>query len=238
MKNKILLLFVIFSCLSSYAQLDSLLLKHHTLEDLMNMTVISASKSSMKISEAPANIIVVTAEQIEQRGYRTLEEVMKDLPGFDFSTGQPAGEYPAHFSFRGIGDVGQTKFVVLVDGIVQNDISNGWVRNIGYNFSMSDVERIEFVSGPGSSLFGANSYAGFINVITKHFEKAEIGSTTEIKSTVGSYGTIYPELYSNFGRRISLECRWNIGACIWFSRVDLDLFICAKRLAPSVYQRA
>ncbi len=183
----------------SFGQLDSLLNQNFSLADLMNIEVVSATRSKVKLQKAPANIMVITAQQIKSRGYRTLEEVFKDLPGFDFSGGQPAGEYPTHFLFRGIGDLGQAKVVLLVDGVAQNDISNGWVQNIGYNFVMSDIERIEFISGPGSSLFGANAYAAMINVITKDGRTSgEDVLSVEVQNSVGNHGTYYPEVALNY----------------------------------------
>lgn len=146
---------------------DSLSFDQLEWRDLMNIQVTSAGKKAQNVKDAPANIIVVTKAQIEERGYLTLQEVFRDLPGYDFAVGTPSGEYPTHFLFRGIGDVGQTKYALYLDGVLQNDISNGWFRHIGYNFSLSNIERIEVVSGPGSALFGSNAVAGFVNIITK-----------------------------------------------------------------------
>lgn len=177
----------------------------NNLEKLLDTKVISGSKSMQNIEKAPLNIIVITKEQIAERGYRTLHEVMMDLPGFDFAMLEPTGEYPAHFKFRGMGDVGQEKYVVMLDGTPQNDISNGWVRNTGYNFTLIDVERIEIVSGPGSSLYGLNAYAGFINVIT---EGASSENNVPFSATAsmqyGANNTIYPELHMNFRARSGL----------------------------------
>ena len=164
-KNSIILL-LIFLSLSNFAQ-DSIPIDQMDWKDLVNIKVTSAGKKEQFIKDAPANIIVVTSKQIENRGYLTLQEVFKDLPGFDFAVGLPSGEYPTHFLFRGTGDVGQTKFALYVDGILQNDISNGWFRHVGYNFSLANIERIELVSGPGSALYGSNAFAGFVNIITK-----------------------------------------------------------------------
>lgn len=191
---------------------DTNRVKIPSLEELANTKVFSASRSKQTLSEAPANILVIAKEQILSRGYRTLEEVMKDLPGFDFAVGEPSGEYPAHFLFRGVGDVGQTKFVIMIDGIPQNDISNGWTRGIGYNFVMSDVERIEFVSGPGSALYGRNSFAGFINVITKDEIDSDKKTSVDVKLNGGTYNTYNPELYfkykGNNGLKFQLSGRY------------------------------
>ncbi|MAS51718.1 MAG: hypothetical protein CMD20_00800 [Flavobacteriales bacterium] len=166
MVRRVAVLFLSF-CFSFVFGQDSLSIDNLDWEDLMNIQVTSAGKREQGINNAPANIIVITAEQIQNRGYLTLEEVFKDLPGFDFAVGLPSGEYPTHFLFRGVGDVGQTKFALFVDGVLQNDISNGWFRHVGYNFTLNNIERIELVSGPGSALYGANAFVGFVNVVTK-----------------------------------------------------------------------
>ena len=187
------------------------------LGELVELEVFTASRKHQRISAAPANIIVITSETIERRGYRTLEEVLRDLPGFDFTTSQPAGEYPTHFIFRGITDVGQTNVLVMVDGIVRNDISNDWAMYLGYNLPLSDVEKIEVVSGPGSVLYGANAYAGVINIITKTadglFEnEAKTRSVLDLKNTYGVDQTIAPEIFVGYkfqnGLTAQLAGRW------------------------------
>ena len=182
------------------------------LEDLMTFQVVTPSRKSQTISQAPANVIAITAEMIERRGYRTLEEALRDIPGFDFTTSQPAGEYPTHFIFRGIGDVGQTKTLIMVDGLVRNDISNGWARGLGYDFILNDVEAIEVISGPGSALYGANAYTGLINVITRPFADEPRGVRVEAATTVGPDGTLAPEIFARYqaanGLKMRLAGRW------------------------------
>ncbi len=189
------------------------------MEDLFffDVDVVTASRKAQNILEAPSNIIVITAEVIEQRGYRTLEEVLMDLPGFDFPMPQPTGEYPTHFIFRGISNAGQTKVLVMVDGIVQNDISNGWSRNIGFDFTLNDIDRIEVISGPGSALYGANAYVGLINVITKRCDLLFDDYSTEdffleTKTTIGVDQMISPEVLAAYkfknGLIFSLAGRW------------------------------
>lgn len=200
-------------------------------EDLLNTEVVSGFRSKQSESEAPANIIVITQTQIKDRGYRTLGEIMKDIPGFDFSNDEPSGEYPAHFLFRGIGGVGQQKYVIMIDGIPQNDISNGWVRNIGFNFVLTDVERIEFVSGPGSSLYGLNAYAGFVNIITKNYAKKMSQNTLSVsaKMDYGSFKTYNPELQFIYQSKKGLA--FNVSARYYNSQGDFGI----NRLDPGNY---
>ena len=167
------------------------------LEALMSVEVVSASRRAQSRGEAPANVLVVTREQIRRRGYRSLHELLMDIPHVDVATGQPAGEYPTHFLFRGAGDVGQSKVLVMVDNVVRNDISNGWVRLIGFESHMNDIERVEIISGPGSVFFGANAYAGVIHVITRNGNDVLDGDErihADARVAFGSWATLVPEV--------------------------------------------
>lgn len=191
-------LFIIFYYHPVYSQHDSgttFCSECMAFDQLWNAEVISASRKVQKKNEAAGSVVVITAEMIQKRGYMTLEEVLEDIPGIDFTIRQPAGEYPTHFICRGITDVGQTNMLLIVDGVIRNDISNGWMRNIGYDFSLIDVERIEFIFGPGSALYGANAYAGIIYVITKNADILRRKNQVEIKVNAGTYNTISPEFY-------------------------------------------
>ncbi|MBT4136765.1 MAG: TonB-dependent receptor plug domain-containing protein, partial [Candidatus Latescibacteria bacterium] len=83
------------------------------LATLMDMQIITPARKGQTVAQAPASVTVVSREMMIRRGYQTLEDVLKDVPGFDFATSQPAGEYPTHFLFRGIGDLGQTKMLIM-----------------------------------------------------------------------------------------------------------------------------
>lgn len=182
------------------------------LDMLMDMTVVTPARKGQTVAEAPASVTVITREMIQRRGYLSLEDALKDVPGFDFTTGQPAGEYPTHFLYRGVGDVGQTKMLIMEDGIVLNDVSNGWARHVGYDFMLNDVEKIEIIGGPGSALYGANAYAGLVNVITRSAGEAPPGLTVEILGLGGQHGTASPEGMARYrfdnGVSLQLAGRW------------------------------
>lgn len=126
--------------------------------------VITASRKSEKISEAPAAIYVISEKQIRARGYRTLVDALHDVPGFDFQ--HTYGTYPELIHQRGlVGENNRT--LVYIDGVPDNNINENAVLAGTIRFPLNNVSRIEIVSGPASALYGANAFNGIINIITK-----------------------------------------------------------------------
>ncbi|MCW8877717.1 MAG: TonB-dependent receptor [Kangiellaceae bacterium] len=162
-----------------------------SLKELANIKVVTSSKREQTVNESYANINVITKQMIESRGYRNVIEVLEDLPGFDFATYEDGGgEYPVHFLNRGIGgDNGNSRLLVMVDGFVQNHISFNWSQGLTDEQMLHDVERIEVVQGPGSSLYGAQAVSGIVHIITRSgFEG------TQAKLTVGENSSRTMEL--------------------------------------------
>jgi outer membrane receptor for ferrienterochelin and colicin len=134
-----------------------------SLADLLNVNVTTASKVSQKAGEAPANVIVITANQIRTRGYRNLAEVLNDLPDIKVNDKSDPQTYNT-FSIRGIS--GQDKFVILMDGVKISSPINDKLP-ILENYPIYLAKQIEVVFGPGSALYGADAMAGVINIITE-----------------------------------------------------------------------
>lgn len=137
-----------------------------SLDQLMGIEVVTASKFAQKASEAPSSVTVVTADDIRTFGYRSLADVLRSVRGTYVS-------YDRNYSYlgtRGIGRPGDynTRLLVLVDGQRLNDNIYGQ-GPIGNEFpiDVSLIQRVEFVSGPGSALYGSNAFLGVLNVITK-----------------------------------------------------------------------
>lgn len=164
----------------SRAQDDSVLkvstLKELSLEELMNITVITASGSEQTISEAPSTIRVVTAKQIEECGYEQLEDVLRNMEGVDLI--HIGGYMPTIIYFRGLYGAENLRTLLLIDGIRENNMV-GSNDLAGPAYSMHNIERIEIIWGPASALYGADAFGGVINIITKkgaamnnlHYEK-------------------------------------------------------------------
>ncbi|HKV08927.1 MAG TPA: TonB-dependent receptor [Thermoanaerobaculia bacterium] len=129
--------------------------------------VASVSKTNENVREAPATVLVLTAEEIERRGYLDLEEMLHDLPGFDISRGN--GEAYSNFYQRGFRSNLNDRNLLLVDGVEQNDLSSNIVY-LSRQYPLSNIERVEMVYGPASTMYGANAYTGVIHILTKEPE--------------------------------------------------------------------
>ncbi|CAB3675829.1 TonB-dependent receptor plug domain-containing protein [Paraburkholderia rhynchosiae] len=163
---------------------DSTELAAMPLEALMQVTVNTASRFDQSVTDAPAAVVVLTAEDIRQFGWRTLAEALASLPGL-YVTNDRSYEYLGARGFQRPGDY-NSRFLLLIDGMRTNDGVFGQAP-IGTDFplDMDLVKRIEYVPGPGSSVYGANALFGVINVITKNGSDL---AGAEAAVAVGSYG--------------------------------------------------
>lgn len=156
-----------------------------SIEQLMQVEVRSASKFRQQSVEAPAAVSVVTADEIRDFGYRTLAEIIASLRGVYVSNDR----YFSYVGVRGFARAGDynSRILLLVDGIRQNDsVYNQAMVGTESPLDVDLIERVEFVPGAGSSVYGANAFFGVLNVITKNGGDYR-GS--EAALAAGSYGT-------------------------------------------------
>jgi iron complex outermembrane receptor protein len=166
MRLKIFTLLIICFCsVQVNAQIDSIpSLSDLSLEELMNVKVITASGYLQKTSEAPSTIQVITSKQISERGYEELSDALRDIPGIDMI--HLNGYAPTLIYFRGMYGAENLRALLMIDGIVENNIV-GSNDMAGPAYNLHNVDRIEIVWGPASVLYGANAFGGVINIITK-----------------------------------------------------------------------
>lgn len=136
------------------------------IEDLVNVEVITASRLARQVSDAPSAVAVVTAQDIKDYGYRTLSDILNAMRGL-YVTNDHAFDYLGGRGFSRPGDyVGRV--LLLIDGYASNDniYNQVYIDNSGF-LDTELIERVEYIPGTGSVLYGNNAYFGIISVTTK-----------------------------------------------------------------------
>jgi len=155
------------------------------LSELMNVKVTTATKNDQLIKKVPATVRIITAKQIKERAYNSLEDVLQDLPGFQFRNILGFNNY----SFQRGAPSQNNLILVLIDGIQINELNSGGFYG-GYQYNLQNVKQIEVVYGPSSALYGTNAISGIINIITK-----EAGDQPKAATSItgGSFGTLFTD---------------------------------------------
>lgn len=184
------MLFTLFLTTSFFANAQ----KKDSTDYTLDQVVITGSGYEQKIKDAPATISVVTQKEIKMKAYRDITDALQDVPGV-FITG---GGSTSDFSIRGT-DSSHT--MVLIDGKRVNSretrpnsdgpgIEQGWMPPI------EEIERIEVIKGPMSSLYGSDAMGGVINIITKK-------SSNRWRGTLGT--NVTAQTHSNSGNTYQIN---------------------------------
>ena len=189
MRKTIAICFFIIAPMLLQGQTDSLnKLLDLSLEELMNIKVVTASGYLQTTSEAPSTITVISAQQIKDRGYEQLEDALRDIPGIDMI--HINGYAPTLFYFRGMYGAENLRALLMIDGIVENNIL-GTNDFAGPAYSLHNAERIEIIWGPVSALYGANAFGGVINIISK---KGKDIDGLQVQQGFGSFNTSFEKI--------------------------------------------
>ncbi|MDD2760190.1 MAG: TonB-dependent receptor [Methylomonas sp.] len=129
-------------------------------------SVFSASRHEQPITKAPASVDIISAEKIKRYGWRTVAAMLGSLPGF-VNTYDRAYN---HIGVRGFAPPGDynTRVLVLIDGHRVNESLQDYA-GLGRDFllDVENIERVEVVRGPSSSLYGSSALFGVVNIITQ-----------------------------------------------------------------------
>ena len=137
-----------------------------SLEDLMAVNVVGASRYAQTQREVAAAVSVITRDEIKAFGWRTIDEALASLPGI-FTT------YDRQYSFlgvRGFGTPGDytTRVLIAINGNRFNEpLYDGGPTGRTLPLDMSLIERIEFIPGPGGAIYGQNAMLGVVNIVTR-----------------------------------------------------------------------
>jgi len=145
-------------------------LKKLTLEQLMNLEVTSVSKRPEKLWQAASAIQVITQEDIRRSGATSLPEALRLATNLEVAQ---VDSRQWAISARGFNSTTANKLLVLIDGrTVYTPLYSGVFWDV-QDVPLWDVDRIEVISGPGATLWGANAVNGVINIITKPAQDAQ-----------------------------------------------------------------
>jgi outer membrane receptor for ferrienterochelin and colicins len=174
-------------------------IKDLTLEELLAVEVTdvyTASRRLQKISEAPASVSILTAEDFKLFGYRTLADALRSVRSTYVT-------YDRNYSYLGMRGFGlpadyNNRELFLVDGHRVNDpIYDGALFGNEFVLDADLIERVEVVRGPGSSLYGSNAFFGVVNVMTRKGRQLD---GIEVSTSAGSFGTYKGRL--SYGTRL------------------------------------
>jgi outer membrane receptor for ferrienterochelin and colicins len=141
-------------------------LSEASLEDLGNIKVYTAAKHLQSSGDAPSSVTVISADEIQQHGYRTLADILQTVRGF-FVT------YDRNYTNLGVrgfarpGDF-NTRILLLIDGHRLNDnIYDEAMLGTEFPVDVDLIQRVEIIRGPASSLYGSSALFAVINIITR-----------------------------------------------------------------------
>ncbi len=160
-----------------------------SLEELMSLQVSIATGTPKPLAKAPAVASIITADELAAMGVQDIDEALELVPSLHVSHGSFI--YASRYFIRGIVSTYNPHTLVLINGIPQTSLFTGdrgqrMMARAGFPVKM--VERIEIIRGPGSAVYGADAFAGVINIITKAPEDLEGG---EASLAYGSFDSGY-----------------------------------------------
>ncbi len=150
---------------------------------MLDPVVVSASRAPVTLSEVPGSVTVIERDEIERRQVVHVADLLRSIAGVSVSrSGTPGSQ--TQVRMRGAES---NHVLVLIDGVEANDPAAGdefrWEQLTSF-----DIERIEVVRGPQSSLFGSDALAGVVNIVTRR-EVNGPGAGGFLEG--GSFGTVY-----------------------------------------------
>lgn len=155
-----------------------------SLDELMDVEIVGASKFEQKPTEAPSSITVLTADEFKKSGYRTLADALQSVQGFHVS-------YDRNYAFLGtrginLGDF-NSRILLLIDGHrINNNLTDGAFIDSAFLLDVDLIERVEIIRGPGSVLYGNNAFFAVINVITRRGKNLD---GVELSGEYGKFDT-------------------------------------------------
>jgi vitamin B12 transporter len=173
----------------------------NVIDRVLNQPVSSPLRRDGTVQDSTRPVYVITQEEMEAQGARTVKEALRFLPGIlgDGTVGTGVGALSGQF-IRGSNSA---QVLILLDGRPINNLGSG-----GFDlseFTTNNIERVEVLPGGGSTLYGSDAIGGVINIITRRPTEQ---ITTETTVNVGAYG-LNQQIIQNSGKRGNIS--WVVG---------------------------
>lgn len=179
-------------------------------EDMISI----ATGVSQPVAVAPSTASVITSEDIKAMGASTIDEVLERVPGLH-AIPSTVNRLEPVYTFRGIYTAINPQVLFMLNGHrIVTDLSSGSIF-LNSKMNVENISRIEVIRGSGSAIYGADAYAGVINIITKDSEEL---SGLSVGAKTGSFGT--KDVWAHFGGDLNND--WKIAINIEFAKQDAD----------------
>ncbi len=204
---KIQLLFFLLIATPLYAQDEPKDLFSLSLVELAKVMVTGSTLTPIDLKAVPSAVTLFTHEEIKRMGLDTLDELMNLVPGFQsYRSSASSLNYPYSSRGRNIGSNG-SEILLLMDGQRLNDPRTSGSALIAPKIPLMQIQRVEFIRGPGAAIYGSNAMMGVVNIITR-------AEDNEVNVSFGSLNR----------RQVSLLTTQKIGdvAVDLFGHIDTD----------------
>ena len=183
-------------------------LQHMSIDELSNIDVSSVTKTAQPLSDAPGAIYVITHDDIIRSGAQSIPEILRLAPNLQVDQ-TSASNYvitARGFSGNNAAEAFSDKLLVLIDGrSVYTPLFSGVYWDM-QDVLPEDIERIEVISGPGATLWGANAVNGVINIITRKSSDTQGGVLDVGAGNLGRSASL------QYGGRISPDLTYRLYA--------------------------
>jgi iron complex outermembrane receptor protein len=185
-----------------------------SLIELLSTNVITTSKTTEDLQTAPGIVSVITRQDIEAFGARSLEDVLNLVPGFTVGRSNRIG-YHSTLYVRGSSSFWGESVLFLLNGQRLNEGLTGGALSFIPDYPLDNIKQIEVIRGPGSALYGANAFMGVVNIITQTGKESE-GGQFDVRA--GSNENIL--LKAEYGKKINNDFNFKLYSSL--TRYDDD----------------
>lgn len=178
-------------------------------EQVMEMPeVLTAARLRQSQLDTPASVTIIESDTISALGFKDIEDIFRLVPGMLVGYHSGFGEKAPSVSYHGTNAPEHRRLQVLIDGRSVFKPGLARVEWVDIPLAVEDIARIEVIRGPNSAAYGANSYLGIINILTKHPQDEK---SKTVKVTAGTRDVV--NSYINIASSIAnTDYRWTIGS--------------------------